>query len=77
MDETGSGSCPVTSVGSNGVENCGPVTEELGNVYSDSPEEGTSGQNVWLQILRSWVRFAALSDFLKSSGGWNGVHSAS
>jgi hypothetical protein len=55
MDETGSGSCPVTSVGTNGIEPCGPVTEESGNVYSDSPEDRTSGQIVWLQTLRSSV----------------------
>jgi hypothetical protein len=32
------------------------------------PPLWSSGQSSWLQIQRSWVRFAALSDFLRRSG---------
>jgi hypothetical protein len=30
------------------------------------------GQSFWLQIQRSWVRFPALTDFLRSSGSGTG-----
>jgi hypothetical protein len=32
----------------------------------------SSGQSFWLQIQKSWVRFPALPDFLRSSGAGNG-----
>jgi hypothetical protein len=32
----------------------------------------SSGQSFWLQIQRSWVRFPALPDFLRSSGSGTG-----
>jgi hypothetical protein len=32
----------------------------------------SSGQGFWLQIQRSWVRFPALPDFLRSSGSGTG-----
>jgi hypothetical protein len=32
----------------------------------------SSGQSPWLQINRSWVRFQALPDFLRSSGSGTG-----
>jgi hypothetical protein len=32
------------------------------------PPLWSSGQSCWLQIHRSWVRFPALPDFLRSSG---------
>jgi hypothetical protein len=31
-----------------------------------------SGQSFWLQIQRSWVRFPALPDFLRSNGSGTG-----
>jgi hypothetical protein len=31
-----------------------------------------SGQSSWLQILRPWVRFPALPDFLRSNGSGTG-----
>ena len=37
----------------------------------------SSGQGIWLQIQRSWVRFPALPDFSEWQWVWNGVHSAS
>jgi hypothetical protein len=36
------------------------------------PPLWSSGQSSWLQILRSWVRFPALPDFLRSSGSGTG-----
>jgi hypothetical protein len=41
------------------------------------PPLWSSGQSFWLQIQRSWVRFSALPDFLRSRGSGTGVHSAS
>jgi hypothetical protein len=32
----------------------------------------SSGQSFWLQIQRSWVRFQAFPDFLRSSGSGTG-----
>jgi hypothetical protein len=39
---------------------------------SGRPPLWSSGQSSWLQILRSWVRFPALPDFLRSSGSGTG-----
>jgi hypothetical protein len=36
------------------------------------PPLWSSGQSFWLQIQRSWVRFPALPDFLRSSGSGTG-----
>jgi hypothetical protein len=37
----------------------------------------SSGQSPWLQIQRFRVRCPVLPDFLRSTGIWNGIHSAS
>jgi hypothetical protein len=36
------------------------------------PPLRSNGQSSWLQIQRSWVRFPALPDFLRSSGSGTG-----
>jgi hypothetical protein len=41
------------------------------------PTLWSSGQSSWLQIQRSRVWFAALTDFSEKYWIWNGVHSAS
>jgi hypothetical protein len=43
----------------------------LGNynpLMTARPPLWSSGQSFWLQIERSWVRFPALPDFLRSRG---------
>jgi hypothetical protein len=42
------------------------------NVTTGSPPLWSRGQSFWLQITRSWVRFHALPNFLRSSGSGTG-----
>ena len=42
------------------------------SLYLNGPPLWSSGQNFWLQIQRSRVRFPALPDFLSSSGSGTG-----
>jgi hypothetical protein len=46
------------------------VTEQCD--WFNYPKLWSSGQSSWLQIQRSWVRFPALQDFLRSSGSGTG-----
>jgi hypothetical protein len=42
------------------------------HVSNQPPPLLSSGQSFWLQILRSWIRFRALLDFLRSRGSGTG-----
>jgi hypothetical protein len=44
----------------------------LARMGSERPPLWSSGQSLWLQIQRSWVRSLALPDFLSGSGSGTG-----
>ena len=50
----------------------GVMKIERGSTRQQGPPLWSSGQNFWLQIQRSRVRFPALPDFLSSSGSGTG-----
>jgi hypothetical protein len=44
-----------------------PLVHKRTKQHTPAPSLWSSGQSSWLQIQRSWVRFPALPDFLRSS----------